>query len=98
MSLSADEEKQLKSLYVNTAYGIDESKDTMVKNILSKPPNTSLRVGSWVIARQTTDNKPIERIGEIVRTPSDHTRYFDQDILPRPISKIPITYTAFFHC
>ena len=91
MSLSTDEENQLKSLYENTAYGIDESKDTMVENILSKPPNTSLRVGSWVIARQTTNNKPIERIGEIVRTPSDHTRFFDQDILPRPISEMEWT-------
>jgi hypothetical protein len=91
MSLSADEENQLKSLYVNTAYGIDESKDTMVENILSKPPNKSFSVGSWVIARQTTNNKLIERIGEIVRTPSDHTRFFDQDILPRPISEMEWT-------
>lgn len=91
MSLSADEENQLKSLYVNTAYGIDESKDTMVENILSKPPNKSFSVGSWVIARQTTNNKLIERIGEIVRTPSDNTRYFDQDILPRPISEMEWT-------
>ena len=90
MSLSTDEENQLKSLYVNTAYGL-EPMDIMVENILSKPPNTSFKPGSWVIARQTTNNKPIERIGEIVRTPSDNTRYFDQDILPRPISEMEWT-------
>jgi hypothetical protein len=87
MPLSEDEVNQLKTLFVNTSYGIADV-ENMKNNILSKPPNKSFKPGSWVIARQTKNDKLIERIGKIVETPSDGTPYFDQNILPKPTDEM----------